>query len=110
MRLINLTPHEVVIINNGVNTVFKPESIPARCSSSTIVVGEIKIDGGTVDLTSTSFGEVEGLPSENEGVGYIVSRLVAEACPQRHDLYVTNGAVRDGSGRIIGCTSLTQIH
>lgn len=110
MKLLNLTPHEVVIIRNGVSTVFKPEEIPARCSSTTSVVGELHVDGTTVDLTCTSFGEVQGLPSPKEGVGYIVSRLVAEACPQRHDLFITNGAVRDNSGRVIGCTSLTQIH
>lgn len=110
MKLFNLTAHEVIIERCYERIVIEPEEFPARRLSTTIVVGELEIDGGTVDLESTSFGEVENLPEEEEGVGYIVSRIVAEACPQRHDLYVRSGEVRDASGRVIACTGLTQIH
>ncbi len=105
----NLTPHEVVVFNGETKLTIKPEALSARVSSTIQVVGSINVDGTPVDITRTTFGEVEGLPEEQDGVGYIVSRLVCEACPHRRDLYIPNGSVRDESGRIVGCTSLAQI-
>lgn len=39
----------------------------------------------------------------------IVSRLVAEACPERDDLVVPDDTVRDDAGRIIGCRALARV-
>ena len=55
------------------------------------------------------FGAVEGLPDPEEGVVWIVSRVVAEAAKERDDLLVTDDAVRDDQGRIIGCRALARI-
>lgn len=40
---------------------------------------------------------------------YVVSRLVAEAVPERRDLVVPHGLVRDGQGRVVGCAQLAQV-
>ena len=49
------------------------------------------------------------LPNEQEGVLYIVSRITAEALPNRDDLLMVDGTVRDDGGRIIGCTGFSQL-
>lgn len=60
----------------------------------------------SVDLTAADYGDVEGLPDENEelGVEYIVSSMVLEAEPYREDLLVPDGVVRDADGQVEYCT------
>lgn len=103
--IMNLTPHTVNVCDpNGViSKSFESEGI-ARCSQSTSQIGVI--DG--ISITSTVFGEVEGLPKEKNDVFFIVSRLVLNACPNRKDLLVPNELIRDEEGRIIGCMSLAN--
>lgn len=102
----NLTPHAVNILKEDLSPLYtiKPEVESARCSQTTIPSGNI----GGIPITSTSFGEVEGLPDEQEGVYYIVSRLVMQACTNRRDLLVPNELQRDDEGHIIGCLSLAN--
>jgi hypothetical protein len=62
---------------------------------------------GCVDKTGT-LPHDSNLPdrpaiSIDEPVFYIVSSLVAAACPERTDLLVPGNAVRDADGKIIGC-------
>lgn len=102
----NLTPHAVNLLREDLTPLYtiKSEEESARCSQTTIQSGYI----GDIPITSTSFGEVEGLPEEKEGIYYIVSRLVMQACSNRKDLLVPNELQRDGEGRIIGCLSLAN--
>lgn len=53
------------------------------------------------------FGEVEGLPKYREDVYYIVSRLVKSALPDRKDLLCPGQQVRNETGQVIGCKSLS---
>ena len=102
MKVINLTPHCVNMVSSTGEEIKKFESEgEARCSQKTIRIGEV--DG--IPLTQTFFGEVTGLPLEQEGIKYIVSRLVMQACPNRKDLLVPNEILRDNDGKIIGCQS-----
>ena len=68
-RLTNCTPHDVVIVgSNGVNSVTIPASgVLPRCAVTTEKVGEVKVDGVTIPLTSSHFGEVTGLPEASDG-------------------------------------------
>jgi len=61
MKIINLTPHPINLIDeNGRQIrVFESEGI-VRLKAETVSAG--KIDG--IALTTTKFGEVEGLPGE----------------------------------------------
>lgn len=104
----NLTPHEITIVgeNGEIILSIKPEPISARAKASTVKVGAIEVEGKTIPLTTTKMGEVEGLPPEEKGTMLIVSRIVAEACPNRHDLVIPNESVRDDKGRIVGVKSL----
>lgn len=55
------------------------------------------------------FSTAEGLPNEQEGIYYIVSKPVAEfTMGIRKDLLVTDEMIRI-NGRIAGCQSLAQM-
>lgn len=110
-QVINLTPHSITLVGEGNAPIL---TIPAsgqvaRCKASTVSVGSISINGVIIPLTDTEMGDVTGLPEEQEGVLLIVSLAVAQACPDRHDLLITNESVRDDKGTIIGCRSLSPL-
>lgn len=106
MTFKNCTPHNIIMFReNGSTIVFAPESEPARCVATTVKIGVI--DG--ITITKTTFGETTGLPPYNPNCYCIVSRLVAEANPQRTDLLIVNETVRDAEGRIVGCKSLSTL-
>ena len=105
MKLINLTPHTINIVNDDGNPIV---NVPAsgslaRCKQVETVVG--KVDG--IQITRQEFGEVEGLPGPADNVMYIVSRLVKAACPDRDDVVTPGPLVRDDSGQPIGCKGLS---
>lgn len=106
MTLINLTPHAVTFLVDGKDPiVIPPDGTVARLTTSTKVVGEF--DG--IPITTTVFGDVTGLPEPSDGVGFIVSSLVAGRIKDREDVFIPNDSVRDSEGRIIGCRSLGRI-
>ena len=110
MKIINLTPHAVSIVGEGGKEIasFPPSGQLARCSASTKRVGEISFsEGVSIPLTCTQLGAVEGLPSPQPDTCFIVSRIIAEACPDRTDLLFPDQTVRDGEGGIMGCKSLS---
>lgn len=105
-RFINLTPHVVSIYkNNEVMIRFAPEDIPARVSFQNVIVDDL--DG--IPVSTTVYSDVKGLLPERDDTYYIVSRMVAERCPDRQDLYVPNDFVKDEYGNTIGCRSLARL-
>lgn len=106
MRLVNLTPHEVRIIKNDGDIVIKPGKVIARVESRTSTVDRIDCDGTCVDIVESSYGKVVGLPEPEEDTIFIVSRFVKNVVPERDDVLVPNGVVRDENGSIIGCWNL----
>ncbi len=108
MTIINLTPHEINLFETSTTTspttTIQPTSPPARVSTTTTFTRML----GVARITKTVFGEVQNLPEPQEGVIYIVSRIVRTACPNRNDLFYPNELVRDGKGNIIGCQSLSN--
>lgn len=102
-QFINLTPHKINVIHDGKEVLtLEPSGVVARCKADTVIL--CFVNG--VPITKTVFGEAEGLPEPKHGVYYIVSAIVKNANPNRPDLLVPVGAVKDDEGRIIGCTSL----
>lgn len=105
MKIVNLTPHNVNIINkDGSIRTIKASGTVARCTQSTQVVDTID----NIPITSTLFGDVVDLPLPQPDTMFIVSRLVLTACSDRDDLLVPNDLVRDDNGNIIGCKSLAM--
>ena len=110
MRIVNLTPHEVKIVDGGNNVVAVfPSDGVARASQHDVLVDEIN----SIPVVKTEFGEVLGLPEPTEGIVYIVSRITVEAAQAQgrstDDLLVTSGAVRDSQGRIVGCRAFARL-
>ena len=103
--LINLTPHAITIVRDGGNITLPPSGTIARCTVARRQVGSV--DG--IPINRTVFGAVEGLPDPQPGTYYIVSALVAQACPDRHDLLLPDDTVRDDQGRIVGCRALATV-
>jgi hypothetical protein len=102
LKLINLTPHTVKLVNElGVLEVF-PTGTVARVSSTQEEVGRVI----GVPLVRATFGAVTGLPDPVEGTLYIVSALVRAALPGRADLASPGDLVRDEAGNVVGAKSL----
>lgn len=103
----NLTPHDVVLLDNAGEVIrtFKSEGV-ARAKQETVECGFIE----DVRIVRMSFGEPVGLPAVEEGQYYIVSAMTVASAKQYGrsvcDLLLTADAVRDESGRIIGCKAL----
>jgi len=106
-KFVNLTPHALTIYANGEIAFEIPASgTVARRAVSEEIVGEVN---GVV-LARTVFGEAEGVPAPEEGVMYLVSRLVKDGLPNRTDVICPDTgktAVRDEGGRILGVTRFT---
>lgn len=107
MKIINLTPHAINIVDGEgkVTLTIEPSGSVARATNKTVVTGDIN----GIPVTKTEYGEVEGLPAQEEDTIYIVSTLVAQRCAGREDVFVPGEQVRDGQGRIIGCRSLGKV-
>lgn len=111
-NVINLTPHTInLVAEDGTQLLSLESQGVARVASTTEVVGHLQVGDVVVPRTHTAFGEVEGLPDPEPGVGYIVSNMVISALVQhgrldRNDLFTPGLQVRDEQGRVIGCRSL----
>lgn len=102
----NLTPHSIVVIlSDDIRYVITPSDTVARCTATTETIGEVN----GIPLTKTSYGEVYGLPSPRDNTIYIVSSVVAQALPNRDDLFIPNEIVRDANGKVIGCKSFGRV-
>ena len=107
-KVINLTPHVVNVYDLSNNPVCDiPVSgmpIP-RCHQDQVVVGIID----NITITRQSFGDVENLPAPVPDVYYVVTRMVADAMPERGDLLVPGPLVRDSQGNPCGCRGLAVV-
>lgn len=128
MQIFNLTPHQVslystsdctevqqgsyksLVLREGAQALATyPSMGVARATASKAVVDQLEIAGQVVAVNATTYGEHEGLPEAVEGTYYIVSALTAQAAKDRHDLLIVDGTVRDGDGRICGCTAFGRV-
>jgi hypothetical protein len=101
-KLINLTPHPIVIINGGGTVTLPPSGMVARVSEREREVSRIN----NIPIVKIEYGDVNGLPEPETGTIYIVSALVAQVVVNRVDIVYPTRFVRDEAGRIIGCGAL----
>jgi len=104
--LINKTPHQIVIrLENGDVTI--PATLPAASVASENV--ELQpVDG--IPVSAQRFGAAENLPESTPGIWYIVSAIVAQALPERHDLLRPDtgpDAIRE-NGQIVAVRRLVR--
>lgn len=105
MKLVNLTPHDVVVYNDKGEVIktYPKSGKVARIQDDVTITGVI--DG--VPVGGITYGDAIDLPDPQDGVYYIVSLVVRQALPHRKDLIspdTSKGAVRDDQGRILGTT------
>jgi len=107
--IINCTPHEIVVVVGDKETRIPASGIIPRVTTTEKIINTLEIEGVEVPVTKSVAGKTEGLPAKINGTYYIVSRVVASSHPDRNDLLIPNGLVRDQDGRIVGCSSLVTI-
>ncbi len=107
MKIINLTPHDIVVRTSEGDTIFPKSGEVARVSTSAKEEGWIN----GITVVSTSFGEIEGLPARADGMIYIVSAMVLSALAgKRSDVLAPDTgatAIRNEKGQIVAVTRFT---
>ena len=112
MRIVNLTPHALNLMPSGPTgpvVTIPPSGQVARCAVDRVQVDTVTVDGISVPVNQTWFGEVSDLPDPQPDTIYVVSALAAQAVPERLDVFIVDDAVRDEQGRIIGARALAHV-
>ena len=124
-NFVNMTPHNINLIDSPITETFSIRIVP---SGQTLrvprpkneMVRELTVGTANVTVNRKVFaglsavvvdadGNKTALPEPVEGTYYIVSRIACEAMPERSDLLMVDGTVRDENGRIIGCTGFAVL-
>ena len=109
VKVYNLTPHTLNIIDSDGNvTVIPASGAIARVGTTEVLVGRL----GLVEVVKRSFGKVEwgfDMSQMKKDTVYIVSSLVASAIKDRHDILVPGTLVRNDEGQPIGCQGLAMV-
>jgi hypothetical protein len=112
LKIINLTPHDVVFYSaDGTTTTFPKSENPARVAVKRILSHDVVADEGIFPVYKSMFGAIENLPTTGKD-HYIVSRVVAESAKDLRwlgTLLIPDDTVRDCEGKIIGCRAFAII-
>lgn len=131
-KFVNMTPHSinlVTITGHSALTTIEPSGqtlrVPRpkdekvtevtvgtsdrRMNGTATVTVNRKVFAGLSAVVVDAEGNETALPEPVEGTYYIVSRIACEAMPERSDLLMVDGTVRDENGRIIGCTGFSVL-
>ena len=103
-KFINLTPHtlNIIDVNNNIMDI-PPSGKIARVSSISAIVATIN----DINVSQQTFGDVIDLPDAQDGVVFIVSRMVKDRIFNRADVLVPGAPVRDADGKIVGANGLS---
>ena len=119
IRLVNLTPHDIIIRSMSGERVLiclEPSGEVARVEEEHADMSHLHVfdpnprleKEAEVPVCSIKIDKVVGLPPPKEGHAFVVSSLVAEKLEgSRQDVFCPSGFVRNPAGDIIGCRSLT---
>jgi len=107
VNLINLTGHDVTIIDENGKSRTYPSSGHLRVSSRTEPIDKIRNHGLTITLLEIT-EEYLDLPAEKDGTMYIVSGVTA-ARARRNDLVTPSRIARDKDGKVVGCHALARV-
>ena len=103
--MLNLTPHEIVVVVSGREHTFPASGTVARVATTDEVVGHCPITHAPIIQRVT--GQVDGLPTWD--VPVIVSAMVLAACPGRPNTFAPDTgptAIRNEKGHIVSVTRL----
>jgi hypothetical protein len=99
MRLLNLTPHAIVI--TGHETILPSGSI-ARVNTQLCNTGDVN---GIPLMTSKTLG-ISNVPQPESGTMYIVASMVRMHLPDRKDLCSPSKLIRNQHGGVVACGAL----
>lgn len=104
---INLTSKDITLFGNNHTTVTLPQSgTYARCEQADRKIDEACIGGCIVPISRRETIKTTGLPEPRENVFYIVEYEVALQNPERDDLMIATGKIRNDKKEIVGYNSL----
>lgn len=105
LKFVNLTPHILNIIAADGSTVYIPPdgNRIARVGSISSIVATVN----GININRQTFGKIMDLPDAQDGIIYIVSRMVKDRVPDRADVVVPGVPFRDADGKIIGAWGLS---
>jgi hypothetical protein len=108
--LINLTPHPIRVFGPRDELVAELPctATPARRDEDIRPSGELLVGRTSVPLLTLQYGPVLDLPEPRPNTCFVVSRIIADACPDRDDLIVPSDLVRDEHGNPIGCRAFAR--
>lgn len=107
-RIINLTPHDVNVINQeGVLVRIPTSGEVARCSYMEDVVDVVD----NIRISKMVYKDITGLPEPRWNTYYLVSKMVASAAPPiRNDLVVPGARMVDTYNKLIGSKGLMVVN
>ena len=107
--LVNMTPHDIVLLNDTtVILELPPSGNTIRLDQTDEMVDDLMISDHQIEIVHTVFESAVSLPEILPNTFYIVSALVANAYPERFDFLIVARTVRDENGRIKGCTAFAR--
>jgi len=109
MNFLNATPHAIDLIIDGEKITIPPSGVVVRVATVRELVDTIPLGETLVPVNVVKSGLTLDLPEFQEDVVVIVSRMVAEAHPERHDLVFPDSLTRDNKGNVIGCNALGSL-
>lgn len=123
--IINCTPHDVVIY--GVTSCMLQDGRPYIREEGEEYPEPLRVYPAAKEPARVTFvqkpaGMADGIPvcwwAPNEIVNlpepkpetyYIVSKIVAQACPERKDLIFPGTLVHDADGHVVGCIDFSRV-
>ena len=112
MKLVNLTPHTINLVNEAIDdgtVTIAPSGTIARVAVTRQQIGTVEVADVVFPINKNVFGDVTDLPDAQTDTLFIVSAIVANACPNRDDLVIVDDAVRNDSGQIVGAKALAKV-
>ena len=109
MNFLNATPYAIDLIIDGEKITIPPSGVVVRVATVRELVDTIPLGEKLVPVNVVKSGLTLDLPEFQEDVVVIVSRMVAEAHPERHDLVFPDSLTRDNKGNVIGCNALGSL-
>jgi hypothetical protein len=113
VEFVNLRPHDITLFVGDATILIPPSGQIAQVSEvpSTDAPRVVLFQGNLVQIRTTSWGPVVGLPAPQSGTLFVVSAIVKEAVrrtdPSRVDVVSPDtglGVVRAANGKIAGTT------
>lgn len=111
LKIINLTQHVINVLDtqSGEMVAIPPSGVEARLTNSREIISQVKTEYGVFNITKTVFGEVQNLPDYDGQSIFIVSSLIAQAVPERMDIFIPDDTFRNDKGQIVGCRSIATL-